>query len=108
MNDHLTIHVSDDKHGKAFYIGALKPLGYVVVVELSLDQIPSLPCELPCGLGVGGKPDLWLRQDARDLRPHHFAIASPSRAAVGELHSAALAAGAQDNGAPGPHYHPDY
>ena len=60
------------------------------------------------GLGVGGKPDLWL--SLGNPANQHVAIRADRRSLVGEFHKAALAAGGTDNGAPGvrAHYHPNY
>lgn len=109
MIDHLTIVVSDYERSKTFYLAALKPLGYETVMELSREQIPQLPVDKTIGIGVGGKPDLWLKP-AEDVTPTHVALRTKDRAVVDAFHAAALAAGATDNGAPGvrPHYHPSY
>lgn len=109
MIDHLTLPVGDYAASKAFYLQALEPLGYGLVMELTREQVPQLPVEVTCGLGVAGKPDLWLRP-AADVVPTHVAFVAESRAAVDAFHAAALAAGGSDNGGPGlrPHYHPNY
>lgn len=110
MIDHLSLPVSDFARSKAFYLAALEPVGYRAVMELSREQIPQLPVERTIGLGVGHKPDLWLRPSAEPFQPTHVAIRAESRAQVEAFHAAALAAGGEDNGAPGlrPHYHPSY
>lgn len=110
MIDHLTIVVSDYERSMAFYTAALQPLGYETVIELSREQIPQLPVDKTIGLGVGGKPDLWLRPSSETITPTHIAVRAKTRDAVDAFHRAALAAGAKDNGAPGvrPHYHPSY
>ncbi len=48
MIDHLTLKVRDLARAKAFYVAALKPLGYEILMEY------------PGGLGLGAdkKPDL--------------------------------------------------
>ncbi len=100
MIDHLTLKVRDLARAKAFYVAALKPLGYEILMEY------------PGGLGLGAekKPDLWLAQDPENVRPIHLAFVAPSRQAVDAFHAAALAAGAKDNGKPGirQDYHPTY
>jgi catechol 2,3-dioxygenase-like lactoylglutathione lyase family enzyme len=100
MIDHITLKVRDAAKAKAFYSAALRPLGYEVLMEF----------EGSFGLGAGGKPDLWIVQDAENTRPTHFAFAAPDRRAVDLFHAAALASGARDNGKPGvrEHYHPSY
>lgn len=110
MIDHLTIVVSDYERSKAFYLAALAPLGYVTVMELHREQFPQLPVPSTIGIGVGGKPDLWLRPSSEPITTTHIALRADDRATVDAFHRAALAAGAKDNGAPGlrAHYHPSY
>lgn len=109
MIDHITLLVSDYNRARAFYLKALAPIGYGLVMELSRQQIPDLPCERFCGLGEAQKPDLWLRPSDQ-VAPTHVALRAKSRAQVDAFHAAALDAGATDNGAPGlrPQYHPNY
>ena len=108
MIDHLTVLVRDYAKSRAFYLAALEPLGYQLVMELTREKFPQLPVAATCGLGVAGKPDLWLREG--DVTPLHVAIRAKDNATVDAFHRAALAAGATDNGAAGPraHYHPHY
>lgn len=110
MIDHLTLLVSDYARSRDFYLKALAPLGYALVMELTREQIPDLPMPATCGLGVGNKPDLWLRPADGPIAPFHLALATNRRAVVDAFHAAALAAGATDNGPPGlrPQYHPGY
>ena len=98
MIDHISVHVRDLDRALAFYKAALAPVGYTVIM-----QFPGV-----AGLGEGGKPDLWLGV-SEQVTPTHIAI-SGHRAGVDAFHAAALAAGGQDNGAPGlrPQYHPNY
>ena len=98
MIDHIVIGVSDLAASKSFYEQALAPLGYVTIMEF-----PGV-----AGMGVGGKPDFWLRQtDGQE--PAHVAFAT-DRPTVDAFHAAALAAGGRDNGGPGVRegYHPHY
>ena len=106
MLDHTGFPVSDYARSKAFYLQALAPLGYALVMEVQQDENDSPAA----GFGVGGKPDLWIGGEGGLQRPIHIAITAPSRAAVDAFYRAAIAAGGKDNGAPGlrPHYHPDY
>lgn len=69
MIDHLTPRVADLEKGKAFFLAALKPLGYVAVMDF-----PGM-----AGLGEGGKPDFWLRQAEPFHGPMHLAFAAGSR-----------------------------
>ena len=110
MIDHLTLLVSDYERSRDFYLGALKPLGYALIMEVSREMMPDLPFEKSGGLGAGGKPDLWLRPADGPIAPTHIAFAARDRAEVDAFHQAALAAGGKDYGAPGvrAHYHPSY
>src|SRR5262245_34763152 len=110
MLDHISIQVRDAVKSREFYKQALAPLGYVVVMEFSRDQIPNLPAERVVGLGVNGKPDFWLSQATGPISSNHVAFLADSRKTVDAFHAAALAAGAKDNGAPGIRevYHKDY
>jgi len=106
MLDHAGFPVSDYARSKAFYLQALAPLGYVLVMEVQQDENDSPAA----GFGVGGKPDFWIGGEGGLQRPIHIAIAAQNRAAVDAFYRSALAAGGKDNGAPGlrPHYHPNY
>ena len=106
MLDHAGFPVSDYARSKAFYLQALAPLGYVLIMEVQQDENDSPAA----GFGVGGKPDFWIGGEGGLQRPIHIAIAAQNRAAVDAFYRSALAAGGKDNGAPGlrPHYHPNY
>lgn len=110
MIDHYTLPVTDYARSKVFYLAALGPLGYEVALALTRAEVPNLPFDEVCGLGVAGKPDFWLRPYDGVPTPTHIAFRAPNRAAVDAFHAAALAAGGKDNGPPGlrPHYHPGY
>ena len=99
MIDHIKLHVADAARSKAFYEQALAPLGYRVIME----PVPGV-------VGMGARfPDFWLaRSDAPTVA--HVALRADDRAAVDAFHAAALAAGGEDNGAPGvrERYHPGY
>lgn len=109
MIDHMTILVSDYRRSIAFYLQALKPLGYAMTMELDDVTYPDLPSAFFAGLGVNGKPDLWLRP-SKNVSPTHVAFRAESRAVVDAFYREALAAGATANGAPGlrTEYHPSY
>jgi catechol 2,3-dioxygenase-like lactoylglutathione lyase family enzyme len=110
MIDHVTLSVTDFERALRAYQLALAPLGYELVMSLSQTELPSLPAPRMAGLGVGGKPDLWLRQATGPVTPIHVALRAPSRAAVDAFYAAAFTAGLRDHGPPGlrRHYHPDY
>ena len=111
MLHHLSLGVADLALSAAFYDAALAPLGYVRVWE---DIRPGEP-DQAVGYGLpGGGDKLALKFQGASARPpgpgFHLAFTAPDMAAVAAFHSAALAAGGTDNGAPGvrPHYGPGY
>jgi catechol 2,3-dioxygenase-like lactoylglutathione lyase family enzyme len=103
MIDHIGFPVSDYARAKAFYLKALAPLGYTLVMEAPEEFGKA------AGFGKDGKPDFWIGEE--EVKGHvHAAILADERAAVDAFYKAALAAGGKDNGAPGlrPHYHANY
>jgi len=106
MIDHIGIPVSDYARSKAFYVSALAPLGYTLIMEVQQNEHDAKAC----GLGAGGKPDFWIGGEGGLNHPVHIALVAKDRASVDAFYKAALAAGARDNGPPGPrpHYHPNY
>jgi catechol 2,3-dioxygenase-like lactoylglutathione lyase family enzyme len=106
MLDHTGFPVSDYAQSKAFYLQALAPLGYALIIEVQQHENDHPAA----GFGANGKPDLWIGGEGGLQRPIHIAIAAQDRAAVDAFYRAAIAAGGKDNGAPGlrPHYHPNY
>ena len=116
MIDHLGIGVADLARSTEFYLSALEPLGYGIVMEVSAAESGH---GAALGFGVpGGKPDdfqsgkpsFWIGEGGRLKPPIHVAFVARTREAVDAFHRAALAAGGKDNGAPGlrPHYHANY
>lgn len=106
--DHIGIGVSDILHAQAFYEAVLRPLGITLVMSTQAEPPHSKPIRL--GFGSGGKPFLWLKDALLPSHGAHIALIAKSREAVDAFHAAGMAAGAQDNGAPGirPHYHASY
>jgi catechol 2,3-dioxygenase-like lactoylglutathione lyase family enzyme len=102
MFDHVKFGVSDYAASKAFFLKALEPLGVAVVSEGS----PAYGVEM----SADGKVSLCLHQTEEKPAPLHLAFLARSRQQVDAFHRAALAAGGNDNGAPGlrPHYHANY
>jgi catechol 2,3-dioxygenase-like lactoylglutathione lyase family enzyme len=100
MLDHVSVGVSDLAAAKRFYDAALQPLGYRCQYEDA------------AMLGYGAdEPAFWLNATDRPVPPDeksglHFSFAAPTQDSVDAFHAAAVAAGAMDNGAPGPR--PDY
>jgi catechol 2,3-dioxygenase-like lactoylglutathione lyase family enzyme len=107
MIDHIGFPVSDYERAKAFYVKALAPLGYSLIMEVTQEQADDFPA---AGFGSNGKPDFWIGGEGGLDKPVHIAITADDRAAVDAFYKAALAAGGRDNGAPGlrPHYHANY
>ncbi|NVB85336.1 MAG: VOC family protein [Kofleriaceae bacterium] len=101
MIDHIGVPVRDLEKSVAFYTKALAPLGYVLIMKFDGQA---------AGFGVGGKPDFWLGVDKDVKQAVHVAFRANGRAQVREFYTAAIEAGAKDNGAPGvrPQYHEHY
>ncbi len=99
MIDHIGISVSDYEKSKAFYQSVLEPLGYALLMEI----------EGWAGFGAD-KPEFWLAKDQALTPPVHIAFSSDQRSKVDAFYTAAIKAGARDNGAPGVReiYHPNY
>jgi catechol 2,3-dioxygenase-like lactoylglutathione lyase family enzyme len=115
MIDHIGIPVGDVARATEFYLKALAPLGYGIVMQVSAEETGH---DVAVGFGApgapddfqSGKPSFWIG-GGEPLAGHiHVAFVASSRAAVDAFYRAALAAGGKDNGAPGlrPHYHPNY
>jgi catechol 2,3-dioxygenase-like lactoylglutathione lyase family enzyme len=103
MLDHVGLEVSDFGRSKAFYEEALEPLGITLLMEF----------EGAAGLGKqkDQKPFFWIYGRGRPtVSGAHIAFGVRSTEEVDAFHTAALAAGGADNGAPGPRpiYHPGY
>lgn len=104
MIDHISIGVRDVAVSGRFYDAALAPLGYRRLSD-SADSV-----------GYGDQAVvLWIGASRRPVPPDlesglHICFAATSRAAVDAFHTAALAAGGQDNGKPGVRsaYGPNY
>ncbi len=108
MIDHIGFPVSDYERAKIFYLKALAPLGYTLVMEVKQQNQPE---DTPAaGFGANAKPDFWIGGEGGLNKPLHVAILAGNRAAVDAFYHAAIAAGGRDNGAPGirAHYHPNY
>ncbi len=105
MIDHIGYPVRDFDASLRFYTAALAPLGYSVLM-----QFPGV-----AGLGRGGKPDFWISAgqpspQTAGAGSFHLAFQAEDTATVDAFYAAAIAAGATDNGKPGPRpqYHPGY
>ena len=100
MFNHVGFGVSDYAASKAFFLAALQPLGATIVMEGPHG----------IGLGINGKPSLWMFQSSDKPAPLHVAFIAVSRKQVDEFYRAAIQAGGKDNGPPGlrPQYHENY
>lgn len=110
MIDHFGIRVRNFAACRDFYLAALAPIGYELVVQFPNPHIPNGPQVEMAGLGAGGKPDFWLTADTKTQGPVHFCFVAKSADEVDAFHAAALKAGGKDNGGPGLReiYHPNY
>ncbi|MBU6323394.1 MAG: VOC family protein [Patescibacteria group bacterium] len=97
MLDHIGLHVNDLEKSKAFYLAALKPLGYEQLHEFAEWNV--------VGLGADGKADLWLTGDGAK-QAQHVCFRTTEKTRVDAFHEDGLKAGGKDNGAPG--YRKDY
>jgi catechol 2,3-dioxygenase-like lactoylglutathione lyase family enzyme len=106
MIDHTGLSVNDFAASRAFFVKALAPLGYKVIMEFPPEQAGGNPV---AGLG-DSHPDLWILGGKPTAPPVHIAFRARNRATVDAFYKAALAAGGRDNGPPGirAHYHADY
>jgi len=107
MLDHIGLAVADLARSKRFFLAALAPLSFGLVMEVTAEQTGK---EAHAGFGASGRPYFWIGSGARRSGPAHIAFAAATRAQVDAFYQAALAAGGSDNGAPGvrAHYHPNY
>jgi catechol 2,3-dioxygenase-like lactoylglutathione lyase family enzyme len=101
--DHVGLNVRNYSASRAFYEQALAPLGYRVVFDGSEWK----------GAGFGtssDKPEFWVMEREPYGAGTHIAFQCEDRETVDAFHTAALAAGGTDHGAPGvrEHYHPTY
>jgi catechol 2,3-dioxygenase-like lactoylglutathione lyase family enzyme len=107
MIDHIGFAISNMERSKTFYVDALKPLGIGVLMEVSAEQTGA---DAHAGFGKDDKAFFWIGTGHKPRGGTHVAFIAQTRAEVDSFYRAALAAGGQDNGAPGlrPYYHPSY
>jgi len=110
MIDHLSTYATDFVATCRFYDAALAPLGFGKNVEMVATWNAEWPTQRFAAYGPGGRPILWVIEVREPASPRHVAFVAKDRAAVDAFYAAARAAGAPDNGPPGPRaiYHPDY
>ncbi len=110
MIDHLSSYAMDYPATRAFYEAALAEIGYSVQSEMALDSDAELPGRRICAFGPDGRSVFWVIEVLQAASPRHVAFAAQDRRTVAAFHTAGLAAGGEDLGAPGlrPIYHEHY
>jgi catechol 2,3-dioxygenase-like lactoylglutathione lyase family enzyme len=109
MLDHVSIPVNDLKTSRVLYDAVMAPLGCTCVMEIDQPGFSTIAYG-----ETGGRPVFWLGAGYRDkvvgADGMHLAFIAPNRAAVDAFYNAGIAAGATDNGPPGPRpiYHEHY
>lgn len=107
MLDHVSLGVADLERSRQFYDAALRPLGIVRIVNFGEGRGSDYGA-MAGQLGV--EFTITLEPGVAPSRGMHLCFRAPDRAAVKAFHTAALAIGGRDDGAPGLRrlYHPDY
>lgn len=90
MIAHASLPVSNYKKSKAFYKKALRPIGYKQNMEYGE----------AAGFMEGGQTSFWIGKNDIVV-PGHIAFEAKSKKEVNEFYTAALKAGAKNNGKPG-------
>ncbi|HEX4382292.1 MAG TPA: VOC family protein [Myxococcales bacterium] len=92
MVEHFSLVCKSSKKSRKFYEAALKPLGY--------------KCDMEYGNSFGfadadGRHDFWVVK-GKTKTPTHFAFLAKDKKQIDAFHAAAVKAGGEDNGKPGP------
>jgi catechol 2,3-dioxygenase-like lactoylglutathione lyase family enzyme len=92
MIEHVSLVCSSSKKSRKFYEAVLKPLGY--------------ECDMEYGDSFGfkdadGRHDFWVTK-GKTKTPTHLAFLAKTKKQIDEFHAAALKAGGENNGKPGP------
>jgi len=105
--DHIGFTVSDYPRSRAFYLKVLAPLGFGPVMDVTKEQSGGYE---GTGFGPPQRPHFWIGTGDARGGSMHVAFTAPTRADVDRFYATAIAAGARDNGPPGPrpHYHANY
>ena len=93
MFDHVKFGVRDFARSREFYVAALAPIGVTEIADWPPDGAELWQ--------PGGSTSLCLYQTTETPAHLHIAFVAEHRDQVDAFHRAALAAGGQDNGAPG-------
>ena len=110
MIDHLSTYASDFSAAKSFYDAVLPSLGYPIQMEMVTTWDEAFPTRRLAAYGPE-RPVFWLVESPDEpATPRHVAFVAHEREAVDRFWNNGIAAGARDNGAPGPrpHYHEHY
>ena|SRR5579871_2576419 len=107
MLDHIGFAVENFDRSSSFYQAALKPLGLVIVMQVTPEESGGYA---GAGFGSTDKPLFWIGSGEKPNGGTHVAFTASDRPAVDAFFHSAIGAGGKDNGAPGlrPHYHPNY
>ena len=95
MIDHVTIYVSDLERSREFYAKAFEPLGY-------RQAFGEAGIFWAFDIGHGALFEIAQTSEKSPLTPVHIAFRAKDHDQVKAFYSAALGAGAMDNGPPGP------
>ena len=79
MIDHIGLNVRDIGRATEFYLKALAPLGYAIVMQVSAEETGH---GAAVGFGAGQKPSFWIAEGEPKSGSIHVAFAAPNRAAV--------------------------
>lgn len=109
MLDHTGFVVTDLVRARRFYDAIARPLGLATrdlnaesfLLGRGAGQVPYL------WIGTT-RPSYWAPESKPGINQMHVAFTAPTQNAVNEFHSAGIAAGGRDNGAPGPRYDEQY
>lgn len=107
MFDHLGIVVTSLDIARPFYSACLEPLGIFCLQDNSISDaegwlVFGTDAESPFFVIACGAPGFWTDGCVAGTSPVHIAFQAPNMAAVDQFHTAGLANGGTDNGAPGP------
>ena len=98
--DHISCTVRDLKKARAFYAAALGAIG----MKINMDVGSAF------GMGSRDEKIFWLARDRNASGDGHYAFRVDHSEEVDAFYAAAIAAGGEDNGKPGPrpNYGPNY
>jgi catechol 2,3-dioxygenase-like lactoylglutathione lyase family enzyme len=98
--DHISAPVRDMKAARRFYEAALGAVGMTINMDVGE----------AFGMGSGDQKIFWITRDKQAGGGAHYAFRVDHPEEVDAFHGAAMGAGGQDNGQPGPrpHYGPNY